>query len=220
MMFSQELMRMFVIQYLFTTNTGDSTLSMFRIDPKDPMHPKVVGTPAPTLGDTPVSVAYSDAIKTGQWSHPFISMSILTKLSACVLNSGAKAGAACFSVDPQHGLIPLGVLRSVPQIVVDPNNPAKPAPRPLTIAADIASNPSSTALFFTTGAVNAKAGHIYAYPVDKHQVSMEPVISSFSICPPSSVSPSSIIATATFSPRIPSLMCLALHSLKCIPISE
>ena len=156
---------------------------MFWIDPQDPMHPKIVGTPAPTLGNTPVSVAYSEALKIGQWSHTLSWIWLLTTFLACALNSGMKAGAACFSVDPQRGLVPLGGLRSVPQIIVDPSNPAKPAPGPLTIAADIAFNPTSTALFFTTGAVNAKAGHIYAYPVIKRLVSMEPVVSSFSNLP-------------------------------------
>jgi len=38
---------------------------MFKIDDGDPWHPTLVGSPAATLGDTPVAVAYSSALKTG-----------------------------------------------------------------------------------------------------------------------------------------------------------
>lgn len=54
-------------QYLFTVNTGSNTISMFFVDKEDPQHPKLLNT-APTLGDFPVSVAYSSKHKTGKTS--------------------------------------------------------------------------------------------------------------------------------------------------------
>lgn len=53
-------------QYLFVTNAGSNTLSLLRINPHDPQHPTLIGNPAPTLGETPVSVTYSRKLKTGQ----------------------------------------------------------------------------------------------------------------------------------------------------------
>ena len=58
-----------VMQFLFIANAGDDTLSMFVIDPANPEHPSLVGKPAPTLGETPISVAYSPRLKTGQLYH-------------------------------------------------------------------------------------------------------------------------------------------------------
>lgn len=58
-------------QYLFTVNPGINTLSMFLIDPIDPWHPKLVGTPATTLGEIPVSVAYSPLLKTSKLYRTF-----------------------------------------------------------------------------------------------------------------------------------------------------
>jgi hypothetical protein len=39
---------------------------MFFIDPEDPWHLQLVGTPAATLGETPITVAYSQELKTGK----------------------------------------------------------------------------------------------------------------------------------------------------------
>ena len=58
-----------VRKFIFTINAGDETLSLFVIDPTNPTHPSLVGTPAPTLGETPISVAYSSRVKTGQLCH-------------------------------------------------------------------------------------------------------------------------------------------------------
>lgn len=46
-------------------NSGSNTLSFFRIDPVDVLHPKLVGTPVDTLGEFPISVTYSAALKQG-----------------------------------------------------------------------------------------------------------------------------------------------------------
>lgn len=55
--------------FLFTINSLSNTVSMFKINDEDPWHPQLVGSPAATLGDTPVSVAYSRSLKTGMLSH-------------------------------------------------------------------------------------------------------------------------------------------------------
>ncbi|KAL8750551.1 MAG: hypothetical protein Q9184_006388 [Pyrenodesmia sp. 2 TL-2023] len=51
-------------QYLFVANAGSNTLSLFLINPHDPQHPTLIGNPAPTLGETPVTVSYSRKLKT------------------------------------------------------------------------------------------------------------------------------------------------------------
>ena len=67
------------MQFLFVTNAGDDTLSMFVIDAANPEHPSLVGKPVPTLGETPISVAYSPRLKTGQLHHfLFFENSLLT----------------------------------------------------------------------------------------------------------------------------------------------
>lgn len=50
---------------LFTINAGSNTVVMFRIDPEDPTHLTMVGSPASTMGEVPVSVDYSDELHTG-----------------------------------------------------------------------------------------------------------------------------------------------------------
>jgi len=53
-------------QYLFTVNAGSNTVSMFFINPEDPWNPQLVGIPAATLGETPITVAYSPELKTSK----------------------------------------------------------------------------------------------------------------------------------------------------------
>lgn len=50
---------------LFTINAGSNTVVMFHIDPEDPTNLKMVGSPADTMGEVPVSVDYSDELHTG-----------------------------------------------------------------------------------------------------------------------------------------------------------
>ncbi|KAL8791765.1 MAG: hypothetical protein Q9195_005641 [Heterodermia aff. obscurata] len=133
-------------QYIFSINAGSNTLSMFSINPQDPQHPHLLGTPQPTLGQTPVSVAYSPKLKT-----------------ACVANGGSPAGVTCFSTSPTHGLTPLGPLRLLPQTQLA--DPSPPPPGPLVLTADITFNPSSTALFLTFRSNGLLPGSIYAFRV-------------------------------------------------------
>lgn len=161
--------------YLFVANPGDDTLSLFAIDPTNPEHPSLIGKPAPTLGETPISVAYSPLLDT-----------------ACVLNSGAIAGVTCYSVDSEKGLTALGGLRPIPQ--TENQDPSPPIPGPLTIGQDISFNPSSTALFITIRSNGKNPGLIYAFPVEKNnnnnnqthphpQVSTNSTLSSLSTLP-------------------------------------
>lgn len=53
--------------FLFVVNAGSNTLSMFTIDPSNPQHLTLVGAPASTLGDFPMSVAYSEKLNTGMF---------------------------------------------------------------------------------------------------------------------------------------------------------
>ncbi|KAK3169581.1 hypothetical protein OEA41_008965 [Lepraria neglecta] len=144
--------------YLFTVNAGDDTFSLFTINGDDPEYPKLAGKPLPTLGQTPLSVAYSPELQT-----------------ACVLNSGSTAGISCFSISPDGATLQ-GGLRPIAQIEF--NATAPPLVGPLVIGADITFNPSSTALFATI-ANGTQAGTIYAYPIKNGHISTAPVISSF-----------------------------------------
>ena len=59
-------------KYLFTVNPGSNTVSMFSIKPSDPLHPVLVGNPADTLGDFPMSVAYSSSLSMGKYGESFL----------------------------------------------------------------------------------------------------------------------------------------------------
>ena len=133
---------------------------MFRIPSSDPLHPKLVGQPCDTMGDFPMSVAYSSVLKT-----------------ACVLNGGAKGGVACFHADHSQGLTPLGGLRPLPGL----HQTTPPSPDFST--SDIVFNPSSTALFAmikgdATGSPPKKPGYIYAWPVQNGRVAATAVVNS------------------------------------------
>ncbi|KAG0646602.1 hypothetical protein D0Z07_7569 [Hyphodiscus hymeniophilus] len=145
--------------YLFVPNSGDDTLSFFIINPLDPLHPRLVGRPAPTLGRTPLSVAYSDKHNT-----------------ACVLNAGSLAGITCYEVSPFEGLKVLGPMRVIPQTE---NQDPSPAPAgPLILANDIRFNPSESAVFATVRSNGLNPGLLYSFPVSRGQVGTKPVVSS------------------------------------------
>lgn len=75
---------------LVAVNPGSNTVSLFTISRADPTVLSLVGKPVSTLGEFPVSVALSTKMKL-----------------ACVANSGAKAGLACFRTSAKTGLTPL-----------------------------------------------------------------------------------------------------------------
>ena len=117
------------VQYIFTVNAGDDPFSLFTIDGRDPTHPKLVGNALPTLGQTPVSVAYSDELKTD-----------------CAVRSGSTAGITCFSISP-NGPTAQGGLRFNPQTELnDPSAYVSTVNRPQTQQkGDSLTNPSSQA---------------------------------------------------------------------------
>ncbi|KAH0557184.1 hypothetical protein GP486_005026 [Trichoglossum hirsutum] len=74
---------------IMAVNAGSNTLSLFTIDPEDGTKLTPAGKPVDTMGDFPVTVGFSDKLK-----------------QACVANTGAKSGVACFKASAQ-GLQPL-----------------------------------------------------------------------------------------------------------------
>ncbi|TKA50333.1 hypothetical protein B0A55_13125 [Friedmanniomyces simplex] len=145
---------------LFTVNAGSDTVVMFRIDKEDPCHPKMIGEPASTLGQFPISVAYSDSLR-----------------MLCVLNGGAEAGVACFNADPLNGLKNLGALRSLGNAIHETTPPSGPPGS----AAEISFNPESSAVFVSlkgnAGAIPKQPGFILAWPVEHGQIGDESVVS-------------------------------------------
>ncbi|TVY43811.1 hypothetical protein LSUB1_G002161 [Lachnellula subtilissima] len=74
---------------LLAVNPGSNTVSMFSINPWDPTKLTMVGTPASTLGEFPVSVTISEKLAI-----------------ACVANSGAKSGPSVQSHSDKLLLLP------------------------------------------------------------------------------------------------------------------
>lgn len=75
---------------MVAVNPGSNTITMMTIAADDPCKLTMVGKPVSTMGEFPVSAAISPKNK-----------------MACVANSGAKAGLACFAMDAKRGLKPL-----------------------------------------------------------------------------------------------------------------
>ncbi|KAL8687082.1 MAG: hypothetical protein Q9218_006648 [Villophora microphyllina] len=73
---------------LVAVNPGSNTLSMMIIDINDPCKLTLVGSPVPTMGEFPVTAAISPKNRL-----------------ACVGNTGAKSGLACFAIT-RKGLVP------------------------------------------------------------------------------------------------------------------
>ncbi|KAL8865853.1 MAG: hypothetical protein Q9198_009132, partial [Flavoplaca austrocitrina] len=76
--------------WMVAVNPGSNTTTLFSIDTKDPTRLTIIGQPVDTMGDFPVTAAISRKNKI-----------------ACVGNSGAQAGIACFSMHNRQGLKPL-----------------------------------------------------------------------------------------------------------------
>ncbi|KAF8638263.1 hypothetical protein AX17_002285 [Amanita inopinata Kibby_2008] len=89
---------------LINTNPGSNTLTMWRVDPKNPLNIRRVGRPVPSGGDFPNSVVFN---KAGD--------------RLCVLNTGTNNGFMCYVVDNRRGLRvipgtfrPLGLNQTIP----------------------------------------------------------------------------------------------------------
>jgi hypothetical protein len=149
---------------------------MFLIDPQDPLHPRLIGEPARSLGDIPVSVAYSPELNTGGLLTDHLCVKIVTDILVCVVNGGNPAGVTCFSVDSKNGLHNLGPMRVIPQ----PEGVAPPPVGPLILVGDITFNPSSSAIFTTISVgPNNGPGSLFAYPTIDRQVGYTPVSNTF-----------------------------------------
>ncbi|KAG9228045.1 hypothetical protein BJ875DRAFT_272675 [Amylocarpus encephaloides] len=136
---------------MVAVNPGSNTISMFLIDHQDPTKLRMVGKPADTLGEFPVSVTIS------------------SKLSmACVANSGAKAGIACFSMS-KAGLKPLDKTLRPFEL-----NQSTPPVGPTNTVSQTFFNADSTALLTTVKGDPMKnnTGFLSSFPVEDGCVSM------------------------------------------------
>jgi hypothetical protein len=75
---------------LFVVNAGSNTLSMFAIGQNDPTQLSLVGFPASSQGEFPVSIAVSAKSK-----------------NICTLNGGQFNSVQCFTPDQKLGLLPV-----------------------------------------------------------------------------------------------------------------
>ncbi|KAL8654195.1 MAG: hypothetical protein Q9226_003529 [Calogaya cf. arnoldii] len=76
--------------WMVAVNPGSNTMTLFSIGTKDPTKLTMIGKPVDTMGEFPNTVAISHKNKL-----------------ACVGNTGAKAGIACFSIHHREGLKPV-----------------------------------------------------------------------------------------------------------------
>jgi len=144
--------------HLIAVNPGSNTITMFSIDSKDPTKLTMVGKPVNTLGEFPVSVTISTTLH-----------------QACVANTGAKAGIACFSMSPQHG--PSCVDNVLRPFAL---NQTTPPSGPLNTVSQVFFNADSSALITTVKGnpgVN-NTGFLSVFPVVNGRVSTKEVRSS------------------------------------------
>jgi hypothetical protein len=142
---------------LFAVNAGSNTLTGFQIDDTDPTKLTPIGDPVDTLGEFPVSVAFSQEIN-----------------QACVVNGGAIAGVACYNVD-NEALTPNSLLR--------PFNISQTTPPvgPLGTVSHIFFNSESTALITTVkgNPMTGTAGFLSVFPITEgNQIATQDVQSA------------------------------------------
>ena len=131
---------------LLAVNAGSNTLSMFAISRNSPTNLKMVGKPVDTMGDFPVSVAFSPKNKI-----------------ACVANTGAKAGLTCFKVG-KRGLIPMSSGMSV----TFPLGQSNPPKGPTNTVSHVLLNADESAFLTTVKGdpMANKTGFISVLPVE------------------------------------------------------
>lgn len=137
---------------LLAVNPGGNTLSMFAISPKNPTNLKMVGKPVDTMGDFPVSVAFSPKNKI-----------------ACAANTGAKAGLACFKVE-RKGLVPISSQMSL----TFPLGQSNPPRGPTNTVSHVLLNADESAFLTTVKGdpMANKTGFISVLPIDSAKQSM------------------------------------------------
>ncbi|RDW57809.1 hypothetical protein BP5796_12610 [Coleophoma crateriformis] len=142
---------------LLVVNPGSNTVSMFAINSRHPTKLTMVGQPMNTLGEFPTSIAVSASLG-----------------MACVANSGAKAGVACFKMS-SAGLAPLDTTLRAFNI-----NQSTPPKGPTNTVSQTFFNADSTALITTVKgdpAVN-NTGFLSVFPVSNGVVSQKDTQSS------------------------------------------
>ncbi|KAJ3194013.1 hypothetical protein HDU67_004884, partial [Dinochytrium kinnereticum] len=137
--------------FVFAVNAGCNSVTMFKTDPANRTKLTMVGTPKNTMGEFPVSVAFSPVINT-----------------ACVLNGGQKDGIACFGVDAVKGLTPLDKTARLLNF-----NQTTPPVGPVATASHVFFKPDGSALFATIKgdpADPAKTGFLASFQVKNGKV--------------------------------------------------
>jgi hypothetical protein len=137
---------------LFNVNAGSNTASMFMIDQNDPTKLTMVGQPANTAGEFPVTMAVS-----------------MKNKMVCVGNTGAKDGVACAPFDAQNGIGKMDALR--------PFNLGQKTPPtgPTNNVADSFFNEAENMLFTTVKGdpTSGKTGQLAAFAMQNGQVSQQ-----------------------------------------------
>jgi len=138
---------------LFAVNPDSNTLSIFSINPSNPLDIKLLNV-IDTDGDYPVSIAVNQ------------------KLFA-VLNGGTKSNLRCFTWDPSGNVMmnesfSRDILLNPPQ--------SKPPNGPPNTVSDIAFNPSNNCLIISYKGSNMnKPGGILIYPIKNDRLATNPV---------------------------------------------
>ncbi|MCJ1448750.1 MAG: hypothetical protein MMC23_009267 [Stictis urceolatum] len=142
---------------VFAVNAGSNTVSMLKMDNADPTKLTMVGQPANTCGEFPVTMAVSTKNK-----------------MVCVANSGAVAGVSCGKFHHKTGISAMDALRPF-QL-----NQKTPPSGPLNTVADTFFNEAQNMLFTTVKgnpAVN-NTGFLSAFAVAQGAVSTKETRSS------------------------------------------
>ncbi|KAL8835504.1 MAG: hypothetical protein Q9176_006853 [Flavoplaca citrina] len=144
--------------WMVAVNPGSNTTTLFSIDTKDPTRLTMIGQPVDTMGDFPFTAAISRKNKI-----------------ACVGNSGAQAGIACFSMHNRQGLKPLSE-----SPIVFPLNQTTPPVGPFNTVSHVFFNQDETMLFTTVKGdpIKNTTGFLSMLPVQKGGIGTQDIRSS------------------------------------------
>ncbi|MCJ1306928.1 hypothetical protein MMC25_000572 [Agyrium rufum] len=156
--------------YVWVCNAGDNTISMFSINPEDPIQLSLVNSPVSSGGDFPNTLTYSSKLST-----------------LCAANTGTNAGIQCFTVDSSTGLTPTGSF--IAYNLNQTNPPINPVltSRTANLTADTAPlftslnfNADQTAMLATItagGANYSYPGYTAVFPIVNGVISSQPTYS-------------------------------------------
>ncbi|KAJ3815535.1 hypothetical protein EV368DRAFT_80034 [Lentinula lateritia] len=128
---------------LATVNPGSNTLSIFSIDPSDPINLNRIGDPVGSGGEFPMSLAFN---KVGD--------------TLCALNGGQVNGVSCFKVDQTKGLINLSGTNRALNL-----NQTTPATGPAGSASHIIFSEDNTQLIASVKGVPPTPGFLAVWDV-------------------------------------------------------